>query len=95
MVNAISAVGAISPTSAASPAAAPAAHPPLTLDAQLARFQTQLSDSVNCDSAKTPQGQQQIAKISRQIQEIKEQMAQASNTTAPPAAPTGIVDTYA
>ncbi len=98
-------IGAISSSTsaAAKPTAAPAPRAPLTLDAQLTRAQTELSDCVNCDSAKTPAGQKQIAEISSKINAIKQQMAQASGGAASaslaraPSAPSSgnILDTYA
>ncbi len=37
------------------------------LDAQIARYRQQLADSVNCDSAKTPDGQNVIEELSSKI----------------------------
>ncbi|MBI3903130.1 MAG: hypothetical protein HY306_09375 [Nitrosomonadales bacterium] len=41
------------------------------LEAQLARYQKQLSDCVNCDSARTLEGKTRIEAISSKISELK------------------------
>ncbi|MFZ6691272.1 hypothetical protein [Undibacterium sp. SXout20W] len=51
------------------------------LQAQLAQYQRQLSDCVNCSSANTPEGKQQISEISSKISAIK-QTIQASQANA-------------
>ncbi|MYM70814.1 hypothetical protein GTP56_01210 [Duganella sp. FT134W] len=62
-----------------------------SLQAQLERYQKQLSDCVNCASAKTPQGKSDIQAISARISQIEQRIAQAENRpdqqTAPPANP--------
>ena len=62
----------------ASPAAASAAYssgvariPAAGLEAQLVRYQKELADCVNCDSAKTPEGKAQIETISNKISEVR------------------------
>lgn len=44
------------------------------LEAQLARYQKQLSDCVNCDSSKTAEGKAQIEAISAKISALKERI---------------------
>ncbi|MFZ6752186.1 hypothetical protein ACO0KY_02330 [Undibacterium sp. Dicai25W] len=78
-------VQAIDPSSSSSGGAASAAASAGALQAQLDQYQHQLSDCVNCDSAKTPEGKQQIAEISSKIgsirQAIESRQAAASPTT--------------
>jgi hypothetical protein len=57
------------------------------LQAQLERFQKQLSDCVNCASAKTPQGKADIQAISARISQIEQRIAQAQNRPGSQAAP--------
>jgi hypothetical protein len=58
--------------------------------ATLARLQHQLSDNVNCASAKTPEGKATISAIEDKIKTLKESMdgkpAAAAGATAAPAA---------
>jgi hypothetical protein len=57
------------------------------LQAQLQQFQQQLSDTVNCSSAKTPEGKAQIQAISTKISQVKahiDQSKQASSSTPAP-----------
>jgi hypothetical protein len=56
-----------------------------SLQAQLQRYQQQLSDCVNCASAKTPQGKADIQAISARISEVKQTIAQADQAPANPA----------
>ena len=49
------------------------------LEAQLDRYRKQLSDCVNCSSAKTPEGKAKIEELSNRIGEIK---ARIDKTTA-------------
>jgi hypothetical protein len=56
------------------------------LQARLERYQKQLSDCVNCASAKTPEGKADIENISAQISQVKQRIAQADNTNPVPAA---------
>ena len=44
------------------------------LDAQLAQYQVQLADWVNCPSCKTPEGKAKIAEISAKISNIEQRM---------------------
>ncbi|MET3129960.1 hypothetical protein AAKU55_000201 [Oxalobacteraceae bacterium GrIS 1.11] len=53
-----------------------------SLEAQLDRYQKQLSDCVNCDSAKTPEGKQQIAAIAGKISVLKERIDQSPEVKA-------------
>jgi hypothetical protein len=48
---------------------------PASLQAQLQRYQHQLSDCVNCSSAKTPQGKSDIQAISAKIGEVQRRIA--------------------
>jgi hypothetical protein len=45
-----------------------------SLEAQLARYQKQLSDCVNCDSAKTAEGKVEIEALSRRIGDIRDKI---------------------
>lgn len=81
-----------------------------SLQAQLERFQKQLSDCVNCASAKTPQGKADIEAISARISQIEQRIAQTQqhrgsadansqggSATPPPSAPAhaGLIDVFA
>ena len=44
------------------------------LEAQLAQYQVQLADWVNCPSCKTPEGKAKIAAISAKISDIEQRM---------------------
>lgn len=50
------------------------------LQGQLSRCETQLSDWVNCASAKTPEGKAKIEEVSNQIALIKQRIAQSQET---------------
>ena len=50
-----------------------------SLQAQLQRYQQQLSDCVNCASAKTPQGKADIESISSRISRVQESIAAIDN----------------
>lgn len=78
--------GASSAASAAYGGGGPSAA---SLQAQLQRYQQQLSDCVNCASAKTPKGKQDIQAISARIGQIEQRIAQAdgSGARAAPDAP--------
>jgi hypothetical protein len=80
------------------------------LQAQLQRYQTQLSDCVNCASAKPPQGKADIQSISARISQVRQSIEQTEKprseasganpvTSASPAfAPTGfggLIDVFA
>lgn len=71
-----------SPTSQPS---APTATAVLT--AQLGRYQKELSECINCASAKTPEGKSNIEAIEIRISDIKARLEQASNRTPPAAQP--------
>lgn len=49
------------------------------LRAKLDRYEKQLSDCMNCASAKTPEGKADIAAISAKIDEVKRAIAGTSN----------------
>ncbi len=58
------------------------------LEARLARYQKELSDCVNCDSAKTLEGKQKIQDVANKISEIKtriDEVAAAKTSTHPAA----------
>lgn len=94
-------------SSAAYGAAYGAAKPsPVALQAQLQRFQQQLSDCVNCASASTPQGKADIAAISARISVVQKNIAELDTGQRPQAAPAapatggnaslgGAIDVYA
>lgn len=77
-----------------------------SLQAQLQRFEQQLSDCVNCASAKTPQGKADIQAAAARISQVRERIASIDNATAtrPPAAASspsspvrqgGLIDVFA
>ena len=45
--------------------------PAAGLEAQLVRYQKELADCVNCESAKTPEGKERIQTISNKISEVR------------------------
>ncbi|MBC7452717.1 MAG: FlxA-like family protein [Massilia sp.] len=49
---------------------------PANLQAQLQRYEQQLSDCVNCASAKTPQGKSNIQSIAARISQIRQSIVQ-------------------
>ena len=55
-----------------------------SLQAQLQRYQKQLSDCVNCASAKTQQGKNNIQAISSRISQIEQRIRQKENAHANP-----------
>ena len=64
----------------ASPTVAPPTGGKVTiasLDAQMQRYQRQLSDCVYCQSAKTPEGKAAIDKVNEKISMVKTQMEAA------------------
>ncbi len=63
MVAAIGSAGLSSASFASSPTAG--------LEAQITRYQKQLADCVNCDSAKTAQGKENIQELSNKISAAK------------------------
>ena len=50
------------------------------LQAQLARYQKQLSECVNCASAKTPEGKATIESLSAKISDIRERIDQVAQS---------------
>ncbi|MDQ1831184.1 hypothetical protein [Massilia scottii] len=78
---------------------------PVTLQAQLQRYQQQLSDCVNCASADTAQGKSDIQAIAARITQVQQRIAQESGAAATPATATAsalsatpasnIIDVYA
>lgn len=73
----VSAVG----SSGHRPAAAVPSRP-AGLDAALEKFKKQLSDTVNCDSAKTPEGKAKIEDLSAKISAVKARMRKEEDTAA-------------
>ena len=59
------------------------------LEAQIVRYEKQLSDCVNCASAKTPEGKKAIAEISNKISATRARIdeMQVTRQVAQPAAP--------
>jgi hypothetical protein len=53
------------------------------LQAELDKYEKQLSDCVNCASAKTEAGKQNIQEISQKIGDLKTQLKQLPTTDAP------------
>jgi hypothetical protein len=60
---------------------------PVALQAQLQRFQQQLSDCVNCASADTAQGKSDIQAIAARITELRQRIAQVDGAVRPAGAP--------
>ncbi|MDM5181088.1 hypothetical protein PO883_28290 [Massilia sp. DJPM01] len=77
-----------SSTSSAAYAYGAAKASPVTLQAQLQRYQQQLSDCVNCASADTPQGKSDIQAIAARITQVRQRIDQESGSAATPAAAT-------
>ena len=75
----VQSIGAVSPAAYAGGAPAFA-----SLQAQLQRYEQQLSECVNCASAKTPEGKADIDTISARIGQVKARMAQADDAQQPP-----------
>ncbi|MBC7685177.1 MAG: hypothetical protein H7176_08105 [Bdellovibrionales bacterium] len=96
MVQTIGSNSAASPYSNGAPAFA-------MLQAQLQRYEQQLSDCVNCASAKTSKGQRDIDTINARIAQLKARMEQADDAQKPtqsnaPRSPDGVggrIDVYA
>ncbi|MCE3604501.1 hypothetical protein LXA47_12895 [Massilia sp. P8910] len=84
-----------SSTSSAAYAYGAAKPSPVTLQAQLQRYQQQLSDCVNCASADTPKGKSDIQAIAARIAEVERRIAQSSSAGNTPPAPDGRIDVYA
>lgn len=57
-------------------------HPSKALDAEIARYQKQLSDCEHCPSAKTPQGKANIQTISDKISAGKTRLKQIAAADA-------------
>ncbi|MGZ3253981.1 MAG: ABC transporter C-terminal domain-containing protein [Burkholderiaceae bacterium] len=57
--------------STALPSSSTSVSPTAGLEAQITRYQKQLSDCVNCDSANTAQGKEAIQEISNKISAVK------------------------
>ncbi len=79
----VAAIGASSAAYGGSVATTPTAG----LEAQLARYQKELSDCVNCDSAKTPEGKEQIQTISNKISAVRARIDEI-DTAKPAVQPT-------
>jgi hypothetical protein len=75
---------AISTISAATSAYGGGAPSAVSLQAQLQRYQKQLSECVNCASAKTLQGKSDIQAIAARISQIEQRIAQAVNAGGAP-----------
>lgn len=63
-----------------------------SLQAQIAVYQRQLSDCVNCSSASTIEGKNNIQQISGKISAAKAQIQQLQQSAPPPATPTASVN---
>ncbi|MFZ6645171.1 FlxA-like family protein [Undibacterium sp. TJN25] len=93
-------VQAIAPDTAAATSAASSGSASAALQAQLDRYQKELSDCVNCASAKTPEGKTQIDDISSKISDLKSRIdkvgnAKASDSTNQSAGSTGKLKDHA
>lgn len=56
----------------------------VALRADLARYQKQLADCVNCESAKTPEGKRNIQDLSRRIDGLKAKLNVVPQSAAKP-----------
>lgn len=81
MVSAVAGAAVRAAVHAYTAPSAPAA--PADSQAQLQRLQHQLSDNVNCASAKTSQGKATIAAIQEKISALKDQMDGKPTAAAP------------
>ncbi len=61
-----------------------------SLQAQLARYQQQLSDCVNCASSKTLEGKEQIQSVSAKIRQVSARIDQVNSVNATQQTPTPI-----
>jgi hypothetical protein len=66
----------------------------VALRADLARYQKKLSDCVNCESAKTPEGKRNIQDLDTRIGALKAQLNAVPQSDATPAV-SGRVDVWA
>jgi hypothetical protein len=82
----------------------PGASSSVSLRADLARYEKQLSDCVNCASASTPEGKRNIQNLGAQISTLKAKLnttpqadvtARESKSTGVLSAVGGRIDTYA
>lgn len=73
-------VAAIGSTTLPSPGSTGTGSPIAGLEAQIQRYQKQLSDCVNCDSAKTIEGKQNIQQISDKISTVKAKIEELNQT---------------
>ncbi len=73
----------VSTTSSAAVAPAPQAAP-ANASAELAKYQSQLSDWIHCASSKTSEGKAKIAEITDKIESIKAQVKRAEDTKPSP-----------
>ncbi|MET3117140.1 hypothetical protein AAKU64_001353 [Undibacterium sp. GrIS 1.8] len=80
MVQAITSSAIIGGSSAANPGNAASAL--ASLQAQLARYQQQLSDCVNCASSKTIEGKVQIQSVSSKISQVRARIDQVNSVNA-------------
>lgn len=51
------------------------------LEAQLARYQKELSNCVNCASAKTPEGKEEIQRLSNEVDKLKARIEASGQAT--------------
>ena len=78
----VSAVGPVS--SVQGLALVPGVSRPVSLDADLAACERQLSDWVHCVSASTPEGKAKIEELSARLDEIKSKMQEADQASVAP-----------
>jgi hypothetical protein len=79
-MTSVSSLNVSTPSSVAAPQAAPA-----NASAELAKYESQLSDWVHCASSQTSEGKAKIAEITDKIESIKAQVKRAED--AKPKAP--------
>lgn len=74
----VAAIGASTGYSAQVPAASTGG-----LRVELAKYEKELSNCVNCASAKTPEGQQEIQRLTSEISRVKARIEEASRNASP------------
>ena len=79
----MSSISASSSTPIAAVAAPSTAAAPANASAELARYESQLSDWVHCASSKTAEGKAKIAEITDKIESIKAQVKRADDAKPP------------
>lgn len=69
-------------SSATTPAVTSGGPSAASLQAQLQRYQQQLSDCVNCASAKTPEGKKAIQELAAKVSQVTQKLGALQNSAA-------------